>query len=135
MIRFAQLLSVLFVLVLGVAGLTAIFSPDTIAEPSEFNITTDYGTTNLRTIGAPTLSLAIITAIGAVRRQWLLILPAAMYFLFNLSARVISVVAEGYESVMLRGLLFTALLAVLAQVALHTFRRAQEPVPVGVGVG
>ena len=128
MTRIAQLPSVLFVVVLGIAGLTAILSPDTIAEPSEFNVTTDYGTTNLRTLGAPTLSLAIITAIGAIRKHWLLLLPAATYFALNLTARLLSVAAEGYESAMLRGLLITTALAVLAQITLHTFRTGEPSV-------
>ena len=69
MTRLAQLFSALFVFVLGSAALTSIFSPLTILEPSGFDIVSDYGITNLRTLGAPTLSLAIITAIGAIRRS------------------------------------------------------------------
>ena len=110
-----------------VAGGRSERTADLIAEPSQFNVVTDYGTTNLRTLGAPTLSLAVITAIGAFRREWLLLLPAAMYFAFNLTARVTSVFVEGYESDMLRGLLFTGTLAILAQIALHTFRTSEEP--------
>ena len=125
MTRFAQFLSGLFVLVLGSAALTTIFFPDVINAPSGFNATTNYGFTNLRTLGAPTLSLAIITAIGAYRKEWLLLLPASMYFLFNWSARVISTFVEGYEPTMLLGLVFTFTLFVLSQVALHTFRRQQ----------
>lgn len=125
MIRIAQILSGLFVLVLGSAGLLTIFSPEHINEPSGFNAVTDYGFTNLRTLGAPTLALAITTLIGAVRKDWLLILPASMYFLFNASARIISVFAEGYEPIMLRGMMLTLGLFALSQIALHVFRRAQ----------
>ena len=125
-IRLAQILSAIFVVILGGAGLTTIFSPMTIAEPSGFNPVGDYGITNMRTTGAPTLALAIITAIGAFRKHWLLILPASLYFLFNGSARVISVFAEGFEPVMTRGLVFTFVLFALSQVALHIFRRAEE---------
>lgn len=123
MIRFSQVLSGLFVLVLGSAGLTTILFPEVINAPSGFNATSNYGFTNLRTLGAPTLSLAIITAIGAIKKHWLLILPASMYFLFNFSARVISVFVEGYEPTMLLGLVVTFTLFSLSQVALHTFRR------------
>ena len=122
MTRLAQLLSVLFVLVLGSAALTSIFLPLSIVGPSGFEVASDYGITNLRTLGAPTLSLAIITAIAAFRTDWLLLLPAAMYFLFNLSARLISVFAEGYDPVMLRGLLITTVLVTLSQFALQIFR-------------
>lgn len=124
MIRFAQPLSVLFVLVLGGAGITAMLFPAAINETAGFNAVTDYGFTNLRTLGAPTLSLAIITAIGAYRREWLLLLPASMYFFLNGSARVISLFAEQYDPAMVRGLLLTFGLFALSQIALHIFRRA-----------
>ena len=127
MSRLAQILSGLFVLVLGGAALTSMFSPLSILEPSGWEIATNYGITNLRTLGAPTLSLAVITAIGAIRKEWLLILPAAMYFFFNFSARFISIFAEGFEPVMLRGLIITTVLVILSQVALHIFRTAGEP--------
>lgn len=125
MIRLAQFLSALFVIILGSAALTSIFSPMTIVEPSGFDVVSDYGITNLRTLGAPTLSLAIITAIGVIRKEWLLILPASMYFFFNFSARLISVFVEQYDPIMLRGLLLTFVLFVLSQVALHIFRRTE----------
>ncbi|MBQ4835567.1 MULTISPECIES: hypothetical protein [Pseudoalteromonas] len=123
MIKLAQLLSAIFVLVLGSAALTAILFPTVINEPSGFNAVTNYGFTNLRTLGAPTLSLAVITAIGLYKKEWLLILPASLYFLFNFSARVISTITEGYEPIMLFGLMFTLTLFVLSQIALHSFRK------------
>lgn len=123
MIRFAQLLSVIFVFILGSAGLVTMFFPDMINAPAGFNATTNYGLTNIRTLGAPTLSLAIITAIGAFRKEWLLILPASMYFLLNGISRLISVIVEGYEPVMLTGLVATFTLFFLSQVALHLFRK------------
>ena len=125
MIRIAQILSALFVLVLGSAGLTTIFSPMTILEPSGFEVASNYGITNLRTLGAPTLALAIITVIAIIRKEWLLVLPASAYFFLNFSARIVSVFAEGYESTMLFGILLTFTLFVLSQIALHTFRRAE----------
>ncbi len=127
MTRFAQILCVLFVVVLGGAGLSTIFNPVGFAEPTGFNPVGNYGLTNIRTLGAPTLSLAIITAIAALRKEWLLVLPASLYFLFNLSARTISVFVEGYEPIMLRGLLLTSVLFILSQVALNIFRRMSDP--------
>ncbi|KZN68251.1 hypothetical protein N473_07445 [Pseudoalteromonas luteoviolacea CPMOR-1] len=124
MIKFAQVLCGIFVLILGSAALTAMLFPSVINEPSGFNAVTEYGFTNLRTLGAPTLSLAIITAIGIYKKSWLLILPASMYFFFNFSARVISTMVEGYEPVMLFGLVFTFSLFITSQVALHLFRKA-----------
>ncbi|AOT07632.1 hypothetical protein [Pseudoalteromonas luteoviolacea] len=124
MIKFAQVLCGIFVLILGSAALTAMLFPSFINEPSGFNAVTDYGLTNLRTLGAPTLSLAIITAIGIYKKAWLLILPASMYFFFNFIARVISTIVEGYDPVMLFGLLFTFTLFLSSQVALQIFRKA-----------
>ncbi|KZN49847.1 hypothetical protein [Pseudoalteromonas luteoviolacea] len=124
MIKFAQVLCGMFVLILGSAALTAMFFPAIINEPSGFNAGSDYGFTNLRTLGAPTLSLAIITAIGIYKKAWLLILPASMYFFFNFFARAISAVIEGYDPVMLFGLIFTFTLFMLSQIALKIFRKA-----------
>ena len=124
MIRFAQFLSLLFVIILGSAALVTLFSPMSINGPSGFNVVSDYGITNLRTLGAPTLSLAIITAIGAIRKDWILILPVSLYFLFNGSARVLSIFVEQFDPIMLRGLILTGVLFGLSQLALHTFRRA-----------
>lgn len=128
MIRFAQLLSATFVLILGGAGITTMFSPMSINEAADFIAISDYGITNLRTLGAPTLALALITAIGLIRKDWLLILPASMYFLFNGSARVISLFAEQYDPIMIRGLILTFGLFILSQIALHIFRKAQNSV-------
>ncbi|MDK1286996.1 hypothetical protein [Pseudoalteromonas umbrosa] len=123
MIKFAQVLCGMFVLILGSAALTAMLFPAIINEPSGFNVVTDYGFTNLRTLGAPTLSLAIITAIGIYKKAWLLILPASMYFFLNFFARAISAVIEGYEPAMLFGLIFTFTLFVLSLIALQVFKK------------
>ncbi|MEM7332516.1 MAG: hypothetical protein AAF490_10520 [Chloroflexota bacterium] len=125
MTRVAQILCALFVLVLGGSAIVSIFSPLTIFDPVGFTAVDNYGVTNMRTLGAPTLSLAIFTAIAAVRKEWLLVLPVSMYFFFNFSARLISIFAEGYEPVMLRGLLLTIVLFILSQVALNIFRTSE----------
>ena len=96
MTRAAQVLCAIFVLVLGGSALNTIFSPMSTGDAVGFNVTTAYGITNLRTLGAPTLSLAIITALGAYRKEWILVLPASLYFLFNGTARLLSVFVEGY---------------------------------------
>ena len=123
MLRFAQALCVLFVLIFLSASVSTIFFPRRFSDASGFNPTTDYAITNVRTLGAPLLSFAIVTTLGIVRRSWLLLLPASLYFLFNALARVISVLSEGYEPVMLRGLLLTFGLFALSQVAIYAFRR------------
>ncbi|TDF38230.1 hypothetical protein EYS14_11085 [Alteromonadaceae bacterium M269] len=126
MLRIAQALSILFVAIFVAASMTSIFLPETLGQASGFNPTTDYGLTNVRTLGAPLLSLAIITLLGARRKEWLLLLPASLYFFFNGSARVISLFFEQYDPVMLRGLVLTFGLFVLSQIALHTFRLSKK---------
>ncbi len=125
MTRAAQLLSVIFVIFLGGSGIASIFSPETIFESVGFEAVSNYGVTNLRTLGAPTLALAIITALGAYRKDWWLVLPASLYFLFNFSARLISVFAEGFEPIMVRGLILTSVLFILSQVAIYLFRTSE----------
>ena len=121
---FAQVLSGIFVLILGIAGITTMLFPEVIAGPSGFNPVDNYGLTNVRTLGAPTLALAVAAVIGIIRKEWILILPASMYFFFNGLARVISTGVEGYEPVMLTGLIVTFCLFALSQVAIYLFRKA-----------
>ncbi|MEM8858936.1 MAG: hypothetical protein AAGD96_11480 [Chloroflexota bacterium] len=125
MIRLAQVFCAIFVLFLGVSGLASIFSPETIFAEVGFEAVSNYGVTNLRTLGAPTLALAIVTALGAYRKDWWLILPASLYFLLNFSARLISVFAEGFEPIMARGMILTIVLFTLSQVAIYMFRTAE----------
>ena len=121
--RAAQILAGLFVLVLVAASVSNMFNPANVAETAGFNPTSNYGLTNMRTLGAPTLRSAIITAIGIYSKEWMLILPAAMYFGFNLTARLISIAVEGFEPVMVRGLGITSTLFILALVAVYLFNR------------
>ncbi len=126
MTRIAQVIAAILVLVLGGAGIVTMFSPLSISEAAGFAPDNNYAITNVRTLGAPTLALAIITILGAIRKEWLLILPASLYFLLNFTARGISVVVEGYEPVMLKGLILTATIFVLSQVVLQSFLRAER---------
>ena len=97
MVRVAQALAALFTLILGAAGLTLIFAPWVVEDGVGITAGSDYAITNFRTFGAPVLSIAVITAFGALHREWTLLLPASFYFLFNASARIISVFAEGLD--------------------------------------
>ena len=121
-IRLAQALIALCILVLGTAAMTSIFSPHFVSEASGFSAQTDYGITNIRTLGAPTLALALTALFGLVRGDWRFVLPASLYFLFNGSARVISILGEGYDPVMIRGLIATFGLFAISQVAIYLLR-------------
>ena len=122
MIRIAQLLSICFTLIFLIAASASLFFPEKIGQASGFNPISDYGLTNIRTLGAPLLSLAVVTFLSLLRKDWILLLPASLYFLFNGSARVLSLFNEQYDPIMLRGLMLTFGLFILSQLALHTFR-------------
>ena len=123
MTRIAQLVSVLFVVIFTVASMAAIFFPQNVGAASGFNPTSDYGLTNIRTLGAPLLMMAVVTAYGAYTRKWMLIIPASMYFLFNGLTRVLSVFNEQYDDVMLRGLFLTFTLFVTSLWVIKRFRQ------------
>ncbi|WDE05838.1 hypothetical protein SG34_002575 [Thalassomonas viridans] len=131
MLRIAQFIAALFVIVFSVAAGAAIFFPDAVGAASGFNPTSDYGITNIRTLGAPLLMMAVVTAIGAYTRQWILLFPATIYFLFNGLTRVLSLFNEQYDDVMLRGLFLTFGLFTLAIFVLKTFRRAEKQPAIG----
>ena len=121
MLRFAQVLCVLFVLIFLAASVGAMFFPQRISNASGCNPTTNSAITNVRTLGSPLLSFAVVTTLRIVRRSWLLLFPASLYFLFNGLARVVSLLNEGYEPVMIRGLLLTFGLLALSQIAISFF--------------
>ncbi|GAA6151327.1 hypothetical protein [Pseudoteredinibacter isoporae] len=122
LIRIAQAITALCILVLGTAAIMSIFNPHLVSEASGFSAQTNYGITNVRTLGAPTLALALTALFGLIRRDWRFVLPASLYFLFNGSARVISLIGEGYEPVMIRGLILTFGLFAISQVAIYLLR-------------
>ncbi|WDE09544.1 hypothetical protein [Thalassomonas haliotis] len=126
MLRIAQLISILFVGVLSTAAIAAIFFPGSVGAASGFNPTSDYGLTNIRTLGAPLLMMAVVTAVAAYSRKWLFLLPATLYFLFNGLTRVISLFNEQYDEVMLRGLFLTFGLFLLATWVLKMFYQAEK---------
>lgn len=122
MTRIAQLISVLFVLIFSTAAIAIIFFPQS-ATASGFNPTSDYGLTNVRTLGAPLLMMALVTAYGAFSKKWMVLVPASMYFLFNGLTRVISAFNEQYDDVMLRGLVLTFLLFAFSLWVIKQFRQ------------
>lgn len=123
MLRIAQIIAYLFVFIFSAAAFAAIFAPQTIGTASGFNPVSDYGLTNIRTLGAPLLMMAVVTAWGAYTKKPLLLVPAAMYFLFNGLTRVISLFNEQFDPVMYRGLGLTFILFALAIFVLKKFKQ------------
>jgi len=122
MLRIAQFISILFVIIFTAAAIPVIFFPEFLGGISGFNPISDYGLTNIRTLGAPLLMMAIMTSIGAYTRNWLFLLPATIYFPLNGLTRVLSLFNEQYDVVMLRGLFLTFGLFILAIWVVKTFR-------------
>ncbi|WP_020412878.1 hypothetical protein [Microbulbifer variabilis] len=125
MIRFAQIISTIFVFIFTSAAIACIFFPGSISEASGFNAVSDYGLTNVRTLGAPLLMLAVVTAIGTFRRDWIILVPASLYFLFNGLTRVLSLLQEQYDPIMIRGLILTFVLFSLSLVVIYIFRKSK----------
>lgn len=125
MVRLANIIACLFVVIFSVAGVTATFFPQILGDTSGFNPTSDYGLTNIRTLGAPLLMMALVTAYGIFSKNWLLIAPACLYFFLNGSTRVVSLLNEAYDPVMIRGLIITFSLFLLATWVIKTLRKAQ----------
>lgn len=123
--RVAQVFALLFATIFAVAAVSAIFFPANLGEASGFNPTSDYGLTNVRTLGAPLLMLAVVTAFGAFRKDWIMIVPASLYFFFNGSSRVVSLIFEQYDPIMIRGLLLTFGLFSLSQLVIYILRKTQ----------
>ena len=48
----------------------------------------EYGLTNMRTLAAPLLAMAVMAGIGTVKKNFVFVAPAALYFLFTALIRV-----------------------------------------------
>lgn len=123
--RLAQAFAFIFAIIFTIAAISAIFFPVSLSDASGFNPTSDYGITNVRTLGAPLLMLAVVTAFGAFRKDWIMIVPASLYFFFNGSSRIVSLVFEQYDPIMIRGLLLTFGLFVLSQLVIYILRKTR----------
>lgn len=126
MIRIAQLFSALFVLIFSAAAVGPIFFPAELGEISGFNPINDYGLTNIRTLGAPLLMMAVMTAIAVYTKRWVFLLPATIYFVSNGLTRVLSLFNEQYDSVMIRGLVITFALFGLALWSIAQFYKENQ---------
>ncbi len=122
--RAAQALSGLLALFLAAIGMLYTFNPSGVSAANNLLYETTFGATNMRTLAAPMLMMAIVTAIGAVRQDWKFLVPAAVYFLLTVVIRALGLALDGFDSGTLRGLAVAALLFVVAEVPVQVFRRA-----------
>lgn len=126
MLRAAQILSGLMAAFVAAIAVTYIVNPTATAEVNGLNPVNDFGMTNMRTLAAPMLMVALTAALGAVKKNWMFLLPAALYFLFTAIIRVIGIFADGADPSTIRGLIVAAVFFGIAEFALQIFRRSER---------
>lgn len=126
MTRAAQILSGLMAVFVAFLAFQYLLRPVAISEINGFNPDTTFGVTNMRTLAAPMLMIAGLSAAAAIRQNWILLLPAALYFLLTAVIRVFGLIADGYDTSTLRGLVLAVVLFAVAEFALQVFRRAER---------
>lgn len=126
MTRAAQILAGLLALFVGFIAVQYLFRPMTVAPLNGFNPETTFGVSNVRTLAAPMIMIAFMSAVGALRQNWVFLLPAAIYFLATALIRVFGLIADGYDVSTIRGLVLAVVLFGVAEFALQVFRRAER---------
>ena len=126
MIRAAQIAAAAVALASILFSIGILFNPVGTASSLNWATDTPFGTTNLRTTAASLLMIAVTAGIGAVRKNWIFLLPAALNFLFTALIRVFGLVADGYDPSTLRGLFIALVFFAAAEFALQVFRKAER---------
>lgn len=126
MIRVAQILSVLGGLFVAAISVLYLVSPTTAASFNGFSLTDTFSTTNMRTLFAPMAMVALTAVLGGIRKDWKFLLPAALYFLFVGVARIIGLIADGFDVSTVRGLVLAVVFFAIFEVALQLFRRESK---------
>lgn len=129
MTKAAQSLAGLMALFVAAIAVFYLFNPSAAAQANGFNPATDFGVTNTRTLAASMLMVSVTAMIGALRRDWVFLVPAALYFLFTALIRVFGLVMEGADPGTLRGLVLAVVLFAVAEFALQVFRRGDARQP------
>ena len=124
--RAAQIASGVIALFLAFVSFRYITNPSSIAELTQMNVDSVFGTSNIRAQAATTLSLAILAALGAAKQNWYFLLPVALYFLTLVPIRIYSLIVDGSDSGTIRALILAAVLFVVAEVALNVFRKSER---------
>lgn len=126
MLKIAQILSGLLALALFAFAALYIFNPTAAASARGFEPVGDYGMTNIRVLAATFVTLGIMSAIGAVKKNFLFLAPAALYFLVSIVIRVIGIVVDGADPATLRVMIPAVVLFIVAEFALQVFKRAEK---------
>ena len=126
MIRAAQIAAAAVALASIFFSIGVLFNPVGTGASLGWATDTPFGTTNLRTTAASLLMIAVTAGIGAMRKDWVFLLPAALNFLFTALIRVFGLIADGYDPSTLRGLFIALVFFAVAEFALQVFRRAER---------
>lgn len=124
MLKIAQILSGLLALALFAFGSIYLFTPETAASARGFEPIGDYGLTNVRLMAASFITLGILTAIGAVKQNFLFLAPTALFFLVSLVIRIIGIVVDGADATTVRVIVPAVILFVVAEFAVQVFKRS-----------
>ncbi len=126
MTRAAQILSGLLAVILAAIAMTYLFNPSAAADANGLNPVTEFGVTNMRTLAASMLMVSVTAAIGAVRKSWVFLVPAALYFLFTALIRVFGIFADGADPSTIRGLILATFLFAVAEFGVQIFKRSER---------
>ena len=123
MLRAAQASSGLATLALFGFAMLYLFNPMAASGANGLDPVGEYGLTNMRTLAAPLLAMAVMAGIGTVKKSFVFVAPAALYFLFTAVIRVFGLVVDGANSQTLRGLVLALVLFALAEFAIFVFKK------------
>lgn len=130
MLKIAQILSGLLALALFAFAAYYLFSPAAAALARGFEPIGAYGLTNVRLLAATFITLGVLSAIGGVKKNFVFLAPAALFFLVSIVIRIIGIFVDGADPSTLRVMIPAVLLFVVAEIALQVFKRAeQNPAP------
>lgn len=130
MLKIAQILSGVLALALFAFAAYYLFSPAAAALARGFEPIGAYGLTNVRLLAATFITLGVLSAIGGVKKNFVFLAPAALFFLVSIVIRIIGIFVDGADPSTLRVMIPAVLLFVAAEIALQVFKRAeQNPAP------
>lgn len=124
MMKIAQILSGVLALALLAFGSIYLFTPENAVSARGFEPIGDYGLTIVRQMAASFITLGILTTIGAVKRNFLFLVPTALFFLVSLVICIIGIVVDGADATTVRVMVPAVILFVVAEFAVQVFKRS-----------
>lgn len=122
----AQILAGLVAVFLGFLAIRYTFTPDALSNLNQLTPENAFGKSNIRAMGAPMLMLAILTGLGAVTKNFYLLIAAPVYFLSVIFTRIVSIAVDGSDPGITRSLILAVVLFVITEVAAQLIKRAPK---------